>query len=468
MKNAVTVGENTTVSRQEVFEDYLDCFLQRCTEAGPCHDEQLLKKTALYLQREPQLKGTFTVFPFYESIQEGYRHISEDWRRFLSAVIKATELLETLCVNILLQPWKKEIKTVKTFTGPFVYCLLSVFNISTIQCILASVGYLPNTDTPSEYRLCEEANQDRVKLVGFELMLARVECYHLLELHDRSKVQQQWLEVLHERLGSTKLEGSTEEKTIVGKEDERKNEEADGKELSLHLDCRPSVTSQHKPLHCNTNYEDQSFIEMQMTYPDLAIRGRPLLSDKPHQAKSGSRASCKASHNASISVQSDESKAAKLPHGNSVKGIEAFSATACCKSDVSRADKVCDDDVPCSGCNDMNSGGDVATKDILISSLCTSGDEDHGPARFLHNTLRNRSRAGPSQRPGQPLPPAEAPAWTQEQIATGSQEHPPLSPTDMKDIRELEDRMDELSLQEAKKEVMTKQNRPTRREKTNQ
>lgn len=39
----------------------------------------------------------------------------------------------------------------------------------------------------SEYRLSEDANPDRAMLVGFELLLARVECYQLLELLDKDQ-----------------------------------------------------------------------------------------------------------------------------------------------------------------------------------------------------------------------------------------------------------------------------------------
>lgn len=39
----------------------------------------------------------------------------------------------------------------------------------------------------SEYRLIEDANPDRAMLVGFELLLARVECYQLLELLDKDQ-----------------------------------------------------------------------------------------------------------------------------------------------------------------------------------------------------------------------------------------------------------------------------------------
>lgn len=40
----------------------------------------------------------------------------------------------------------------------------------------------------SEYRLSEDANPDRAILVGFELLLARLECYHLLELLEKDQL----------------------------------------------------------------------------------------------------------------------------------------------------------------------------------------------------------------------------------------------------------------------------------------
>lgn len=43
----------------------------------------------------------------------------------------------------------------------------------------------------SEYRLSEDANPDRAMLVGFELLLARVEYYRLLELLDKDQLKPQ-------------------------------------------------------------------------------------------------------------------------------------------------------------------------------------------------------------------------------------------------------------------------------------
>ncbi len=87
----IRAAEQAEVSRQELYEDYVNYYLQLGTEVRPCRDACLLKKEAQYLQREPEPGGTFTVFPFYQ-----------DYRKLLSAFIKATKLLETLCVNLFL------------------------------------------------------------------------------------------------------------------------------------------------------------------------------------------------------------------------------------------------------------------------------------------------------------------------------------------------------------------------------
>ena len=112
MKDGIKAGEQVEVTRQEVYDGYVKWYLQ-CTEVGLCRDACLLDTAARYLQREPEPSGTFTLFPFYTSLIDGCANLSTDCRRLLSDFIKAVELLETLCVNLFLQPWKKEIKTLK-------------------------------------------------------------------------------------------------------------------------------------------------------------------------------------------------------------------------------------------------------------------------------------------------------------------------------------------------------------------
>ncbi|XP_051279707.1 uncharacterized protein si:ch211-189a15.5 isoform X2 [Dicentrarchus labrax] len=459
MKDGIRAEEQVDVSRQELYEDYMSWYLHLCTEVQPCRDAGLLRKAARYLLREPELRGAFTVFPFYQAVSEGCGALSSDCRKLLSAFIKATELLETLCVNLFLQPWRKEIRTLKTFTGPFVYCLLPVFSSSTIQSVLASIGYLPHPDAPqSEYRLSEAANADTAMLVGFELLLARVECHHLLELLEKDQLgPQEWLEVFQKRAGPTKpQEELTEKKTTTGqkeeekkKEEEEEEEEADQKEVPLHLAFGHTGNPPAKPRRTHQISIDQSIMEMQRNYPDLAIRGRRLLSDNSHRANS--------------SRSTASTKAAKLPTRASVKDTKAGATALRSKGDSSsKADEVF-------GCNGRSGGQTTALGDTTGSSFSnTDGnrvDDELSPQCVsLHITLRAGATAHT----------AEPPAWTQQQTTADLQNKRPVSPEhtslssmeEERDLRELAERMGQLHVQEPKEEVKRKEENKREEEST--
>ncbi|XP_070696824.1 uncharacterized protein [Pempheris klunzingeri] len=474
MEDGVRAAEEAEVSRRELYEDYWERHLLPCAEARPCRDPRLLKKAARYLAEEPRPAGTFTVFPFDQLVAEGRGGPGTDYRKHLAAFIRASELLETLCINLFLQPWRREIKTLKTFTGPFVYCLLPVLSSSTIQSVLASIGYLPHTDTPpSEYRLSEDADPDRAILVGFELLLARVECYYLLELLGEDQLgPQEWLEVLQRRVGPAKLEELTVKKTPSGQKEveKRKKEEADRQEVPLCLDTRPAVNTQSKPQHCHLISSDQSIMEMQMTYPDLAFRGRLLLPDKPYQANTR-RSRGKAAHTASADSNSVDSKATDLPNRDCTKGTKApATATIHNRNDGSKADEVFEDGRS-SGRDDRNRGGTTATGDAISSSFsntdggAVNNELSHPQAISLHITLRAGATADQHVKPGQPQPTAAPPAWTQKQTAAGL---PSLSSMDdEQDLRDLAERMGQLDLQETKEEVKTKEENKRGEDKTN-
>ncbi|XP_018548981.1 uncharacterized protein si:ch211-189a15.5 [Lates calcarifer] len=479
MKDGTGAGEQAEVSRQELYEDYVNCYLHQCVEARPCHDRRLLKKAAQYLLREPEPRDTFTVFPFYQAVGENCEPMSTNCRKHLCAFIKATELLETLCVNLFLQPWKKEFKTLKTFTGPFVYCLQPALSSPTIQSVLASIGYLPHTDTPqSEFRLCEDASPDRAILVGFELLLARVECHHLLELLEKDQLgPQEWLEILQRRVRPTKLEEPTEKKTTTGqKEEEKKKQDADRKEVPLYSDTRLAVNPQSKPRKGHLISADQSIMEMQRTYPDLAFRGRPLVPDK--QANS-SRSSSKTVHTASDNY-SDDSKAVELPKRDCIKGTKAAPADS--KNDGSKADEVLGDNGRSSGANDGNSGGNTTPGNTTSSSFSNNNgsrvdDELSGPqAISLHITLRAGHKAEQGLKPGESQPTTEPTAWMQQQAPAGVQNKTPAKPElsslgsidEEKDLRDLAERMGQLCVQERKDEVNRKGEKKRREENTNQ
>ncbi|XP_076599169.1 uncharacterized protein LOC143328112 [Chaetodon auriga] len=478
MKDGIRTEDQMQVSRQEVYEDYLNCYLQQCTDVRPCRDTCLLKKAAWYLLMEPLPSGTFTMFPFYQALGKGCGALNKDYKKLLSAFIKATELLETICLNLFLQPWKKEIKTLKTFTGPFVYCLLPVLSSSTIQSVLASIGYLPHTDTPqSEYRLSKDANPDRAMLVAFELLLARVECYHLLELLDKDQLgPQKWLEVLQRRVRPTKLEAPTEKKTMIRpKEEVKKKDEADGKEILPYLDTRLAVNPQPKPPRCHLISEDQSIMEMQMTYPDLAFRGRPLLPDKPHRANTN-RSSSKAVHTASSNNYSDDNKAAELPRRGCIKDTEAAATTVCRKNHGSTTAEVFDDSGRSSSSNDRNTPGDTISSRFSNTDGSRVDDElSHPQAISLHITLKDGSMAEQRLKPGEPQPTVDPPTWTQQQTTADLQNKrlanpglPSLSSiNEDQKLRELVERMGQLSVQETKNKLKMKKENKSGEENTN-
>ncbi|KAM7408067.1 hypothetical protein PAMA_001967 [Pampus argenteus] len=459
-----TGAQPAPVSRQEVFEDYVNCYLQLCTKVGPCRDDKLLKKAAVYLLQEPEPTGTFTVFPFYHTVMEGSEALSTDYRKHLSAFIKATELLETLCINLFLQPWKKEIKTLKCFTGPFVYCLLPVLSSSSIQSVLASIGYLPHTDSPqSEYKLSVDASPDRALLVGFELLLARVECLQLLKLLEKDQLgPQEWLEVFQRRTGPRRTEEHTEKKTVEQMQDEKKKkkkEDANKNEVPLCLDSRPAVN----PQCCHLSSVDQSIMEMQMAYDDLAIRGRPLLQDKPHRANS-SKSSSKSVHTASPSNNGDDIKAVHPPDRSCIRSTKAAAATTICsKIDGSKC------------CEMIGDNGNIGNS-LKKSDGSRTADELGDPQDIsLHITLRAGSNAEQGLKPGELQPAAEPPAWTQQQAAADLQNNRPSKPehlslTSMDEeqaLRELAERMGQCHVQETKEEVKKKDDNKRGEENTN-
>ncbi|KAM3606653.1 uncharacterized protein V6R79_020651 [Siganus canaliculatus] len=402
MKEGTGSGELVVVCRQELYEDYMNCCRQ-WAEVGPCRDKSLLTKAAQFLQRESELAETFTLFPFYKVLNEscGLPGKEGHSREPVCALVKAFELLETLCVNLFLQPWRKEIKTLKTFTGPFVYCLQPALGNSTIQSVLASIGYLPRTENPlSEYRLSEDAHPDTAILVGFELLLARVKCLNLLARRDKDQLgPQEFLEVFQRTVEGAQEEALTEKKTATEQrgeeeeEEEEKKEEAARKEVP-RLDTKVAVKPQPKPRRSHFISADQSILEMQRTYPDLAFRGRPLLPDKPHRVNSG-RSSSKADDLCRRDVVRD-SRGRGRHEGGAAEVLGADGRSSDPKEKNS----------------DRSGPGDSRGRADELS---------HDQSASLHITLRAGITAEQALRPESTPPTTEQPAHTQQPITADVQ-----------------------------------------------
>ncbi|XP_035519995.1 DNA ligase 1-like [Morone saxatilis] len=283
---------------------------------------------------------------------------------------------------------------------------------------------------------------------------------------------QEWLEVLQKRAGPTKpQEELTEKKTTTGqKEEEKKKEEeeeeeddeekeADHKEVPLYLALGLTGNPPAKPRRSHQSSIDQSIMEMQRTYPDLAIRGRRLLSDNTHRANS--------------SRSTASTKAAKLPTRASVKDNKAGATALCSKGDSSsKADEVF-------GCNGRSGGRTTAPGDAAGSSFSNTdgngvNDELSPQCVSLHITLRAGATAQQRLKTGEPQPTAEPPAWTQQQTAADLQNKRPVSPEhtslssteEERDLRELAERMGQLHVQEPKEEVKRKEENKREEEST--
>ncbi|KFQ24037.1 Spermatogenesis-associated protein 2, partial [Mesitornis unicolor] len=103
----------------------------------------------------------------------------------LCDLLKALEVLELLCVNLFLSPWRKEIRSLKTFTGNFVYYIQSVLPEDIVKTVLEKIGYIATTAT--EFSLVKKRNNEETKQTAFEIFLARIECETILEKTNEEK-----------------------------------------------------------------------------------------------------------------------------------------------------------------------------------------------------------------------------------------------------------------------------------------
>ncbi|KAK7901464.1 hypothetical protein WMY93_018233 [Mugilogobius chulae] len=265
----VPESRDPQVSHQALFEDYLSGHVTLTPEPAPCQDEDVLKRGAQVLLGHPLPEGSATLTRLCQHLLES------GFPTNLSRLVRATELLETLCLNLYLQPWRKEFRKLKTFTGAFVYCLLPALGTSTLQFTLASIGYLPIEPglLPREYRLCEDATPERVLRVAFQLLLIRALCLHLLQLQQHnSSSAQLCVERLRLKLPTAEL---SQHRTTISTE-ERESNQVRRDETDLQDKLNSALHLQATDPKTSSLSEDQSINHLHMTYPDLVLRGRPL------------------------------------------------------------------------------------------------------------------------------------------------------------------------------------------------
>ncbi|XP_072926524.1 uncharacterized protein [Hemitrygon akajei] len=172
-------------SKQEVYQNFLEFYREALSSgtASPCTGEEQVRLGRHFLNSVPSSGHRFQFLDFYRLAQEfvvgtgGGQHLGRDGFRGLS---KAFELLEMLAVNLYLWPWRKEIRSIKTFTGAFVYFIQPVFAPSVLQDILQKLGYV--RQGASEYVILKQVNEEEIGQLGFEFFLARAECELMQEM----------------------------------------------------------------------------------------------------------------------------------------------------------------------------------------------------------------------------------------------------------------------------------------------
>ncbi|CAM4526776.1 unnamed protein product [Leuciscus chuanchicus] len=319
-----SVDDQTPVSRKDVFVKYLQHYDKVSCEGDVkvCSETQVTDEArrVLLLPEEEPRKRFNTLLDFYETLYKYPQY--RDCQRHVHDIRKAAELLEMFCVNLFLFPWKKEIKTLKKFTGNFVYFIKPVLPFA--RSILQIIGYCVETDT--EYRLSDHFDPEKAKSMGFDLFLARLECEYLLELmNQRSHVE--CLDILRTRASPLtfsageevsepindicnlnedvfKDDGHVEGSSLVNPEEQQQQEslkshEPQNQEVNKSQDS--TISDVERP-SSSFMTDDKSILEMRESYPDLAIRQKPIFQKSQRMMqplKAQEKAGCRG-HNAGL------------------------------------------------------------------------------------------------------------------------------------------------------------------------
>lgn len=172
-------------------------------------------------------------------------------------------MLELLCVNLLLSPWRKEIRSLKTFTGNFVYYIQSVLPDDIVKTVLEKIGYIATTAT--EFSLVKKRNNEETKQTAFEIFLARIECETILEMTNEEKHGN--LETLQKRTQMHQHNGNKDKEDQTPQREDTENlENKENSETTLCL-----ATQQKSSSTSDTSFEAAGDLKSKDDVPQLAV-----------------------------------------------------------------------------------------------------------------------------------------------------------------------------------------------------
>nr|XP_021390416.1 uncharacterized protein LOC110472756 [Lonchura striata domestica] len=203
--------------------------------------------------------------------------------RALRDLLKALELLELLCVHLLLCPWRREIRSLKTFTGNFVYYIQPVLAEDIVKELLEKIGYVATTAT--EFSLVKKRNNEETKQTAFEIFLARIECEAILEMtneetHGSLETSLQQGTQTHQHRGEEGEEYQTPQRGDTGSLGNEGSSETPlclvpQQECSATCAASPSSLQEHLP---GKGSDSEDFL---IKYSDIVIAQTPIFSESP-------------------------------------------------------------------------------------------------------------------------------------------------------------------------------------------
>ncbi|CAG6021552.1 unnamed protein product [Menidia menidia] len=153
--------------------------------------------TALLGAYQPDPGQRFRMLRFYEVVEISLR---SQRGGNIKSLERAFHTLETICTNLLLFPWKKEFRCIKTFTGPYVYHLQSAISDAELRALMRTIGYACDHD--SQFYLQEHSGgANHLRQLAFELFLAQAECRLLGEIVALARGSASELEAVELRRG---------------------------------------------------------------------------------------------------------------------------------------------------------------------------------------------------------------------------------------------------------------------------
>ncbi|XP_062923186.1 spermatogenesis associated 2-like [Mobula hypostoma] len=166
----------------------LQCYLERykkvCEESslghnGICHDNKLKEQIRQWLIKSGAHLASLLWVDVHEIIAKSLQR-SHNNPNIFKKLIGAFELLEMAAANLFQYPWRNEFKTIKTFSGAYVYHLKPTICNEDLERIFKRMGYRVKDNLELEVGDLPHASQ--LISLAFNFFVARTECEILLEV----------------------------------------------------------------------------------------------------------------------------------------------------------------------------------------------------------------------------------------------------------------------------------------------